>query len=156
MPFDGTYFPATAPYDTGLFPMWSRHGSRLWFQTRLRGKRAAAPTMLRAPTPAERGLVVADLLRDAKDLITDPKDWTRRTYRSFGGQRCAVGALRAAAKRLDDPTIAWAAHALLIDVARSRGFTNVETMNDRSSHAAVMAAFDQAIRVAETRGAVSR
>jgi hypothetical protein len=155
MPFDGTYFPATTPYDTGLFPLWSRHGSRLWFRTRLRGKKQAAPTMLRAPTPAERGLVVADLLRDAKEMIADPKDWTRRTYRSFGGQRCAVGALRAAAKRLEDPTIAWSAHALLIDVARSRGFTNVETMNDRSSHAAVMAAFDQAIRTAE-RGPVSR
>lgn len=111
--------------------------------------------MLRAPTPAERGLAVADLLRDAKDTIVDPTDWTRRTYRSFGGQRCAVGALRAAAKRLNDPTIAWSAHAMLIDVARSRGFTNVETMNDRSSHAAVMAAFDQAIRTAE-RGAFSR
>ncbi|MBV8120607.1 MAG: hypothetical protein JO081_11805 [Alphaproteobacteria bacterium] len=155
MPFDGTYFPATAPYDTGLFPLWSRHGCRLWFQARLGGKTTAAPTMLRAPTPAERGLVVADLLRDARGLIADPKDWTRRTYRSFGGQRCAVGALRAAGKRLDDPTIAWAAHSMLIDVARSRGFTNVETMNDRSSHAAVMAAFDQAIRVAE-RGALSR
>ncbi len=155
MPFDGTYFPATTPYDTGLFPLWSRQGYRLWYQTRLRGKKAAAPTMLRAPTPAERGLAVADLLRDAKDMVADPKDWTRRTYRSFGGQRCAVGALRAAAKRLSDPTIAWSAHAMLIDVARSRGFTNVETMNDRSSHAAVMAAFDQAIRTAE-RGAFSR
>jgi len=155
MPFDGTYFPATTPYDTGLFPLWSRQGYRLWYQTRLRGKKAAAPTMLRAPTPAERGLAVADLLRDAKDMVADPKDWTRRTYRSFGGQRCAVGALRAAAKRLNDPTIAWSAHAMLIDVARSRGFTNVETMNDRSSHAAVMAAFDQAIRTAE-RGAFSR
>ncbi|HEY2540970.1 MAG TPA: hypothetical protein VGI28_15965 [Stellaceae bacterium] len=155
MPFDGTYFPATTPYDTGLFPLWSRHGCRLWFHTRLRGKKPAAPTALRAPTPAERGLVVAEVLRDAKDMIADPKDWTRRTYRSFGGQRCAVGALRAATKRLADPTIAWSAHALLIDVARSRGFTNVETMNDRSSHAAVMAAFDQAIRAAE-RGSVSR
>lgn len=155
MPFDGTYFPATTPYDTGLFPLWSRHGCRLWFQARVRGKKPAAPTALRAPTPAERGLVVADVLRDAKEMISDPKDWTRRTYRSFGGQRCAVGALRAATKRLDDPTIAWSAHALLIDVARSRGFTNVETMNDRSSHAAVMAAFDQAIRSAE-RGSVSR
>jgi hypothetical protein len=155
MPFDGTYFPATTPYDTGLFPLWSRHGCRLWFHTRLRGKKPAAPTMLRAPTPAERGLAVADLLRDTKDMIADPKDWTRRTYRSFGGQRCAVGALRAAAKRLEDPTLAWSAHALLIDVARSRGFTNVETMNDRSSHAAVMAAFDQAIRTAE-RGPASR
>jgi hypothetical protein len=155
MPFDGTYFPATTPYDTGLFPLWSRQGCRLWYQTRLRGKKATAPTMLRAPTPAERGLAVADLLRDAKDMINDPKDWTRRTYRSFGGQRCAVGALRAAGKRLSDPTLAWSAHAMLIDVARSRGFTNVETMNDRSSHAAVMAAFDQAIRTAE-RGVYSR
>jgi hypothetical protein len=152
MPFDGTYFPATTPYDTGLFPLWSRHGCRLWFQTRLHGTKPTAPTMLRAPTPGERGLAVADLLRDAKDMIVDPKDWTRRTYRSFGGQRCAIGALRAAAKHLNDPAIAWSAHSLLIDVARSRGFTNVETMNDRSSHAAVMAAFDQAIRTAERTG----
>lgn len=149
MPFDGTYFPATTSYDTGLFPLWSRHGCRLWFHTRLRGAKPAAPTMLRVPSPTERDLAVADLLRDARAMIVDPKDWTRRTYRSFGGQRCAVGALRAAAKRLNDPAIAWSAHALLIDVARSRGFTNVETMNDRSSHAAVMAAFDQAIRTAE-------
>ena len=150
MPFDGTYFPTTTPHDTGLFPLWSRHGCRLWFQTRWR----ATPTLLRAPAPAERGLAVADLLRDARAMIADPKDWTRRTYRSFGGQRCAIGALRAAAKRLDDPAIAWSAHALLIDVARSRGFTNVETMNDRSSHAAVMAAFDQAIRAAERTAGV--
>ena len=75
MPFDGTYFPATTPYDTGLFPLWSRHGCRLWFHTRLRGKKAAL-TMLRAPSPAERNLAVADLLRDAKDMIADPKDWS--------------------------------------------------------------------------------
>jgi hypothetical protein len=155
MPFDGTYYPATTPYDTGLFPLWSRHGCRLWFHTRLRGKKPAAPGLLRAPTPAERDLAVADLLREAKDMIAEPKDWTRRTYRSFGGQRCAVGALRAAAKHLNDPATAWSAHALLIDDARSRGFTNVETMNDRSSHVAVMAAFDQAIRTAE-RSAASR
>lgn len=153
MPFDGRYFPAPTPHDTGLFPIWSRHGCRLWFGTRLRGKKFAAPNALLAPSQTERDLAVADLLRDAKELINGPKEWTRRTYRSFGGQRCAVGALRAAAKRMSDPTIAWSAHALLIDVARSRGFTNVETMNDRSSHAAVLAAFDQAIRTAERAGA---
>jgi hypothetical protein len=149
MPFDGRYFPTPTPYDTGLFPIWSRHGCRLWFEARLHRKKNTAPSALRAPSPADRNLAVADLLRDAKELINGPKDWTRRTYRSFGGQRCAVGALRAAAKRLTDPSIGWSAHALLIDVARSRGFTNVETMNDRSSHAAVLAAFDQAIRAAE-------
>ena len=149
MPFDGRYFPAPTPYDTGLFPVWSRHGCRLWFGARLRRKKTATPDALLAPSQTERDLAVADLLRDAKELINGPKEWTRRTYRSFGGQRCAVGALRAAAKRVNDPAIAWSAHALLIDVARSRGFTNVETMNDRSSHAAVLAAFDQAIRAAE-------
>jgi hypothetical protein len=148
MPFDGTYFPAPTPSDTGLFPIWSRHGCRLWFEARLRRNRGG-DALLRAPLPGEHDLAVAGLLREAKGMISDPENWTRRTYRSFGGQRCAVGALRAAAKRLDDPSIAWSAHSLLIDVARSRGFTNVETMNDRSSHAAVLAAFDQAIRSAE-------
>ena len=91
MPFDGTHFPATPTvyYDTGLFPLWSRHGCRLWFQTRLRGKTPVRTIMLRAPVPAEHDLAVADLLRDAKEMIADPKDWTRRTYRSLGGQRCA-------------------------------------------------------------------
>ncbi len=155
MPFDGTYFPAPTPYDTGLFPIWSRHGCRLWFDARLRRKKNLAPSLLRAPLPTERDLAVADLLRDAKALIDEPKNWTRRTYRSFGGQRCAVGALRAAAKRLNDPTIGWSAHALLINVARSRGFTNVETMNDRSPQAVVLSAFDQAIAMAE-RGIPAR
>lgn len=149
MPFDGTYFPAPTPSDTGLFPIWSRHGCRLWFETRLYRDRRGAAKLLRAPLPADRGVAVAELLREAKGLVSEPEGWTRRTYRSFGGQRCAIGALRAAAKRLDDPSIAWSAHALLIDVARSRGFTNVETMNDRSSHTAVLAAFDQAITTAE-------
>ncbi|HTV44582.1 MAG TPA: hypothetical protein VMF05_04640 [Stellaceae bacterium] len=155
MPFDGTYFPAPRPSDTGLFPIWSRHGCRLWFQSRLRRDKRRPVALLRAPLPTEHDLAVADLLREAKGLIIDPENWTRRTYRSLGGQRCAIGALRAAAKRLDDPSIAWAAHSLLIDVARSRGFTNVETMNDRSSHGAVLAAFDQAIRTAE-RGPAAR
>lgn len=155
MPFDGTYFPAPTPYDTGLFPIWSRHGCRLWFDARLRRKKSVAPSLLRAPLPTERDLAVADLLRDAKALIDEPKNWTRRTYRSFGGQRCAVGALRAAAKRLNDPTIGWSAHALLINVARSRGFTNVETMNDRSPQAVVLSAFDQATAMAE-RGIPAR
>jgi len=155
MPFDGTYFPAPTPYDTGLFPIWSRHGCRLWFEARLRRSRNTGPSALRAPSPSDRDLAVAELLRDAKELIADPKNWTRRTYRSFGGQRCAVGALRAAAKRLDDPSLGWSAQALLINVARSRGFTNVETMNDRSPQAAVLSAFDQAIAMAE-RGAPAR
>jgi hypothetical protein len=149
MPFDGIGFQAPAVVDTGIFPLWSRHGCRLWIQTRLRpqarGKRAAQGWYLPAE---ERNAAVAQLLRDARTLIADPDDWTQRIYRSFRGRRCAVGALRAAASRLEDPSLAWSAHALLIRIARARGFTNVEAMNDRSSHAAVLRAFDEAIAAA--------
>lgn len=73
MPFDGTYFPAPRPSDTGLFPIWSRHGCRLWFGARLRRDRRDAATLLRAPHPADRDLAVAGLLREAKGLIDDPE-----------------------------------------------------------------------------------
>ena len=149
MPFDGTDFRAPAALDTGIFPLWSKHGFRLWLKARFRQEeRRTDPVALRAPSPCERDVAVAQLLRDARSLIADPRDWTQRIYRSFRGRRCAVGALRAAASGLDDPSLAWSAHGLLIKIARSRGFTNVEAMNDRSSHAAVLRAFDEAIALA--------
>ncbi len=40
------------------------------------------------------------------------------------------------------------AHSLLHAVASERGFDRVETMNDDSSHAQVLAAFDAAIAAA--------
>jgi len=100
--------------------------------------------VLRAPSPADRDAAIVELLRNAKELIKDPKDSTRGTYRSLRGRYRAVGALRAASKRLKDPNPAWAAHDLLIRVARAHRFTSVEAMNDRSSHDAVLAAFDEA------------
>jgi hypothetical protein len=149
MPFDGTDFRAPPALDTGIFPLWSKHGFRLWLKARFRPEdRKIMPASLRAPCQGGRDAAVAQLLRDARDMIADPHDWTQRIYRSFRGRRCAVGALRAAASRLDDPSLAWSAHGLLIKVARSRGFTNVEAMNDRSSHAAVLRAFDEAIVLA--------
>jgi hypothetical protein len=148
MPFDGTDFRAPPALDTGIFPLWSKHGFRLWLKARFRVQdRKIAPAVLRAPHP-DRDQAVAQLLRDARDLIADPRNWTQRIYRSFRGRRCAVGALRAVASRLDDPSLAWSAHGLLIKIARSRGFTNVEAMNDRSSHGAVLRAFDEAIALA--------
>lgn len=78
----------------------------------------------------------------------------RGTYWWFPGRRCAVGALRAAAKRVKDPVPAWLAHSFLTSVARSRGFVNVEAMNDRSSHAAVLQAFGDAITLVETSALV--
>src|SRR5579863_2845379 len=157
MPFDGTGLQTPAVFDTGIFPIWSRHGGRLWLKAYFRRERRERITeaLLRAPAPADRGETVERLLRDARDLIEDPRYWMRGTYRWFRGRRCAVGALRAAARRLRDPVPAWAAHAYLIAVARSRGFTNVEAMNDRSSHAAVLRAFDEAVALAHT-AAVTR
>ena len=147
MPFDGIELRAPVALDTGLFPIWSRHGSRLWFEARSRrGRCKTAPSSLRAPVSPDDAAQTVQLLEDARDLIKDPQHWTQGTYRSFRGRRCAVGALRAMARRLSGPGPAWAAHRLLIDIARSRGFASVEAMNDHSSHHDVVSAFDEAIR----------
>jgi hypothetical protein len=150
MPFDGTELGAPAALDTGLFPIWSRHGCRLWFEARSRrGRGKTAAVGLRAPVAPDYPVQTVRLLEDARELIKDPQHWTQGTYRSFRGRRCAVGALRAIARRLSGPNPAWAAHRLLIDIARSRGFASVEAMNDHSSHRDVLSAFDEAIRRAE-------
>ena len=152
MPFDGTGLQAVLPSDTGLFPVWSRHGLRLWLKASLNrvSREQIATGLVEVPTPCERYTAAGGLLRQARGLIEDPRRWMRGTYWWFRGRRCAVGALRAAAKRMRTPVPAWLAHSYLITVARSRGFTNVEAMNDRSSHGAVLRAFDEAIALAET------
>jgi hypothetical protein len=89
-------------------------------------------------------------------LIENPENWTRGTYATLFGRRCAVGALRAAASWLEGPSPAWSAHDLLIRVSRSRGFTSVEAMNDHSSHAEVLTAFDEAIAMAQSAALARR
>jgi hypothetical protein len=54
------------------------------------------------------------------------------------------------------PSPAWSGHELLINIASSRGFASVEAMNDRSSHAAVLAAFDEAIALAQSAALARR
>jgi hypothetical protein len=149
MPFDGTDFQRPSVPDTGLFPLWSKHGCRNWLETRLRRDGRVGD-----PSLADRDGTIMQLLLDAKSLIEDPKNWTRGTYRSFTGRHCAIGALRAVAGRLKSPSPAWSAHELLIKIARSRGFASVEAMNDKSSHAAVLAAFDEAIGLAQSAALV--
>jgi hypothetical protein len=155
MPFDGTELRTPTVPNTGLFPLWSRHCWRLWFESLVFAPQHTEITgiSLRAAPGPDRDAAVVRLLQDARRLIEDPRNWTKGTYRTLGGRRCAVGALRVAAKRLDDPGIALSAHALLIKVAGSRGFTNVEKMNDGSCHDAVLSAFDEAIAAAWTEAA---
>ena len=104
---------------------------------------------LRPPPDAAVGL-----LREARALIEDERDWVSGAYRTPDGRHCAVGALRAAARG------PWSqyeretrrnAHGLLLAVARGRGFDRVERMNDKSTHAQVLAAFDAAIANAASR-----
>ena len=148
MPLDGAGLGFLPPSDTGLFPLWSRQGLRLWLRGSFnrQGGNELSPEIL-LPL-CDRAAAAEEVLREAKELISDPRFWMRGTYWWFRGRRCAVGALRAAAKRIKDPVPAWLAHSLLIAVARARGFANAEAMNDRSSHSAVLHAFDEAIALA--------
>jgi hypothetical protein len=151
MPLDGIDFGTPTALDTGLFPIWSKHGARTWISAHARSGRRGkiAPESLRTPLQPDRYAATVQLLHEARGLIEDPHGWTQGTYRSFRGRRCAIGALRAAARHMNGPEPAWAAHQLLINIARSRGFASVEAMNDHSSHPAVLGAFDEAIGWAE-------
>jgi hypothetical protein len=148
MPFDGTDYNPPTPFDARLFPIWSRQAWRLLLRMRLRPRSRGLRPELRALP--DRATAVQAVLRDAQALIEDPRNWTRGAYRSFLGRRCAVGALRAVARRHFDPGLGSLAHGILIEVAKLRGFGSVEEMNDRSTHAEVLGAFSQAIARAAT------
>ena len=62
-----------------------------------------------------------------------------------------MGALQAAARVLRDPRAFEEAKDLLRTEAVLRGYSHVEKMNDRSSHAQVLAVFDSAVAKAEAR-----
>ena len=149
MPFDGVIGVAIAS-EHQVFPSLWAAGGRFWIRTRLeqwrRRKKPAVPF-----SPGAHYAAVALLLEDAKFLIEDQERWLQGTYRWFRGRRCAIGALCAAAAKLADAGIAESAHALLSHVASGRRFTSVEGMNDGSSHAEVMSAFDEAVALAWDR-----
>jgi hypothetical protein len=91
----------------------------------------------------------AHLLRRARLMIEAEEKWVQGYYSTSDGRRCAMGALRAAARHSDPRRVRARAHHLLREVARERGFQSVEGMNDRCTHHQVLTAFDMAIRVAE-------
>src|SRR5215472_13851817 len=75
MPFDGTHFETPRVRDTGLFPIWSTWGRRLWVKTRFcRGKSVNTDGMMRLwLAPADHDAAIIQLLQDAKGLIADAK-----------------------------------------------------------------------------------
>jgi hypothetical protein len=87
----------------------------------------------------------------ARTLIEDERHWIQRRYETLDGRRCAVGALRSAGRLLTARSLNVDAHNLLLEVAIGRGFTDIEKMNDHSTHGQVVSAFDIAIARAQAR-----
>ena len=149
MPFDGAEFlqfrlPDSQPASTTK-AVWFKHWRSLFAWPRETGETFESK-------PEQRALAARRVLSDAKGLIATPRHWVQRRYEAPGDRYCAVGALRLAGQRLDNPDAQEAAHNLLLRVARGRGFRTVQRMNDRSTHEQVMTAFDEAIAVAQRRG----
>ena len=116
------------------------------FSETLRSRSRALPFVLPADEPApsatRRTIQVLGL---ARSLIQDERHWIQRRYETLDGRRCAVGAVRAAVRLLGLRIGPIDPHHALLMVAVSRGFTDIEKMNDHSSHAQVVSAFDDAI-----------
>ncbi len=98
------------------------------------------------PAPDARpDAVTLQVLTVGRALIEDRKDWVQRRYETRDGRRCAVGALRGASRMMNLYGPQTGANTILLSVAMSRGFNDIESMNDNSSHRQVLSAFDEAI-----------
>jgi hypothetical protein len=149
LPFDGCDFyefwpSAPVPLPRAQLGFWTRLSwSVRLFPSGFRFLRAA---QIEAPEPH-----ATRLLRAARVLIEAEESWVQGTYRTSDGGRCAIGALRAAAQGQYGQGAAVEAHGFLLAVARWRGFSTVEGMNDKSTHPEILAAFDAAIASAQGR-----
>lgn len=142
MPFDGGEFSQAPDSHPPIPAPPTSHPSAM---DRLRRLFQGDPPPEQAGRPC--GISTARLLEETRALIQAEEAWRQGAYRAPDGKRCAVGALRAAARKAG-----WRgfrskrqAHTLLLGVVRARGFVGVELMNDHSTHAQVLAAFDAAI-----------
>jgi hypothetical protein len=154
MPFDGIAFVAASPAtgesnpETG-FPKPDSPSpwrlvkaalARLFQPARMRGFDMPLPL---APTREASHAIQTLML--ARSLIVDERAWVQRRYETRDGRRCAVGALRGAARLMHSSVPHGDAVSGLLAVAMARGFTDIETMNDHSTHTQVVSAFDEAI-----------
>jgi hypothetical protein len=165
MPFDGSesYLAlGLRPLDEVPVASSARRPLAAWLRGVLLGGDADADAW--ALLPAQRGadpeIPALRLLEAARLLIASEEAWVQGAYHTSTGRHCAIGALRAVAAQMHGHGggggrgAKMQAHTLLLAVARQRGFDSVETMNDRSSHVQVLAAFDAAIASAASRPAV--
>lgn len=147
MPFDGSEFVATPIQGTPAKPP-SRGALRVFRQlaaslrVRSRTLPFAVPAGDPPPSPDATTIQVLGL---ARSLIQDERRWIQRRYETLDGRRCAVGAVRAAVRLLGVRAGPVDPHHALLMIAVSRGFTDIEKMNDHSTHGQVVSAFDEAI-----------
>lgn len=138
MPFDGSGFVAVKQSSA-----WTRLRQFL----KLSGPSAkAAPVKLFDPAiRTQPDALTLQVLTVARSLIEDERNWVQRRYETRDGRRCAVGALRSAVRLMNVHGSQQAATSALLSVAMGRGFNDIESMNDNSSHRQVLTAFDEAI-----------
>ena len=97
--------------------------------------------------PEDDVRIARRLLAGARTLIEEPDRWEQGAY-EISSRRCAVGALHASCKGRSDAAGLILAHEFLLEAAMRRGYSRIESMNDRSSHEEVLSAFDEAIDAA--------
>ena len=151
MPFDGLEFSGHAPVHPAAHTQAVKglrqrlSAFKLWL---LWGGRSSGIEALETAVPGDaQDADVVRLLMAAVALIEPESKWIQGAYRTFGGRYCAMGALQAAGLSFNHAT-RIRARRLLTGVARERGFHTVERMNDTSTHAGVLSAFDTAITAA--------
>ena len=139
MPFDGLGYIATQSKMT----LWDRIAGLVWGEPKVPA--GALPIAFQPLPPEEVDNTALQMLTIGRALIEERKNWVQRRYETRDGRRCAVGALRGAARlmHLNGPNSG--ANAILLSVAMRRGFNDIESMNDNSSHRQVLSAFDEAI-----------
>jgi hypothetical protein len=143
MPFDGLGYVSTTTTTTAKPSLW----------TRLTQYALGTPPVTKAIplhafqpiAPGQPDAVTLQVLTIGRALIEDRKDWVQRRYETRDGRRCAVGALRGAARLMNLHGPQSGANTILLSVAMGRGFNDIESMNDNSSHRQVLSAFDEAI-----------
>jgi hypothetical protein len=146
MPFDGSeYCPGSAPAEAVL----PSAAGNTWLRA-LAERLRARPLWAFTPGEIRPEVTPAHLLRAARALIGQEDRWVQGRYETLRGRRCAMGALQAAARVLRHPGAFDQARDYLRTEALIRGYSHVEKMNDRSTHAEVLAAFDRAIHRAES------
>jgi hypothetical protein len=145
MPFDGLGYIATEakPSRDTQPSLWERIGRFVWG---VPGSPGLGPATAFQPLlPGQADNATLQHLMAGRCLIEERKNWVQRRYETRDGRRCAVGALRGAARLLNMNGAQGGANAILLSVAMSRGFNDIESMNDNSSHRQVLSAFDEAI-----------